>query len=143
MNKQLILIVGGILLVGTFLVGAIWGWVTVLAYLVGLSLVTLIVLTRYVLLKFYLKTYSLRTILYTNPSSAMLYSVIDPHSRNQSRDLDDLFPSPKTQGPDESEELPPFRFPKATEELRDKNTKTKSILLEWRGLPKHSNTTQQ
>ncbi|MFL5702826.1 MAG: hypothetical protein ACJ8AG_08355 [Ktedonobacteraceae bacterium] len=122
MNKRLILIVGGIFLVVTFLVGAIWGWITVLAYLIGVLLVTLIVFGRYALLKFYLKTYQLRTVLYTNPISAMLYSVIDPHSRNQSHDLDDLFPSPKTQGPDESEELPPFRFTKATEEQRESNT---------------------
>ncbi|MEO8953010.1 MAG: hypothetical protein ABI465_00435, partial [Ktedonobacteraceae bacterium] len=84
MNKKLMLIVGGILLVGLLLVGATWGWVTALSYLIGLFLVTLIVLGRYALLKLYLKTYSLRTILYTNPFSAMLYSAIDPHSRNQS-----------------------------------------------------------
>ncbi len=119
MNKKLILIVGGILLVGTLLVGAIWGWVTALSYLFGLFLVTLIVLGRYALLKFYLKTYSLRTILYTNPISAMLYSAIDPHRSNQSSDLDDLFPTQKKQGPNESDELPPFRFTEGTEEQRE------------------------
>lgn len=112
--KQLILIIGGILLVGTLLVGMIWGWVTVVAYLIGLFLVTLVVWGRYALLKLYLKTYSLRTQLYTSPISAMLYSVIDPHSRTQSSDLDELFPSPTKQKPDELEELPPFRFPKCS-----------------------------
>src|SRR5438105_13306054 len=121
MNKQLILIAGGVLLVVTLLVGAIWGWVTVLSYLIGLFLVALVVMGRYALLKFYLKVYQLRTVLYTNPFSAILYSVTDPHNRNQSRDLDDLFPSQKTQGPDESEELPPFRFTKVTEEKRERN----------------------
>ena len=95
MNKQLILIVGGILLAVMLLVGMLWGWVTVFAYLVGILLVTLIVWARYALLKFYLKTYSLRTILYTNPFSAMLYSIVDPHRSTQSSDLDNLFPSPK------------------------------------------------
>jgi hypothetical protein len=114
MNKQLILIVGGILLVGMFLVGMIWGWLTVLEYLIGVFLVTLIVLSRYALLK----KSSLSTMLYTVPTS-WLYSVMNPQSRNQSRDLDDLFPSQKTQGPDESEELPPFRFTKANEEQRE------------------------
>ena len=113
MNKRLILIVGGILLVGTFLVGVVWGWVTVLGYLIGVFLVTLIVLGRYALLK----NYPLRTILYSNPIT-WLY----PHSPNQSRDLDDLLPSQKTQGPDESEELPPFRFTKANEEQRESKT---------------------
>ena len=113
MNKQLILIVGGILLVGTFLVGTflvgtIWGWLTVLEYLIGVFLVTLIVLSRYALLK----NSSLSIILSTVPTS-WLYSVMNPHSRNQSQ---------KTQGPDESEELPPFRFTKATEEQRVSNT---------------------
>ena len=117
MNKQLILIVGGILLVGTFLVGAIWGWLTVLEYLIGVFLVTLIVFGRYALLK----NYPLSTIMYTVPTS-WLYRVLNPQSRNQSRDLDDLYPSQKTQGPDESEELPPFRFTKATEEQRESNT---------------------
>ena len=117
MNKQLILIVGGILLVGTFLVGAIWGWLTVLEYLIGVFLVTLIVLTRYALLK----NSPLSTMLYTVPTS-WLYRVLNPQSRNQSRDLDDLFPSQKTQGPDDSEELPPFRFTKANEEQRVSNT---------------------
>jgi hypothetical protein len=122
MNTRLILIFGGILLVGMFLVGAAWGWVTVLAYLIGVFLVALIVLGRYALLKFNLKNYSPRTaLLYTNPIS-MLFSGMNPHSRNQSRDLDDLFPSQKTQGPDESEELPPYRFTKATEEQRECNT---------------------
>src|SRR5438270_7789655 len=60
MNKQLILIVGGILLVGTFLVGAIWGWLTLLEYLIGVCLVTLIVFSRYALLK----NYPLSTLLY-------------------------------------------------------------------------------
>ena len=99
MNKQLILIVGGILLVGTFLVGAIWGWLTVIEYLIGVFLVTLIVFSRYALLK----NYPLSTLLYTVPTS-WLYRVLNPQSRNQSRDLDDLLPSQKTQGPDESEE---------------------------------------
>ena len=122
MNKQLILIVGGILLVGTFLVGTflvgtIWGWLTVLEYLIGVFLVTLIVLSRYALLK----NYPLSTIMYTVPTS-WLYRVMNPQSRNQSRDLDDLFPSQKTQGSDESEELPPFRITKATEEQRESNT---------------------
>ena len=108
MNKQLILIVGGILLVGTFLVGAIWGWLTLLEYLIGVFLVTLIFFSRYALLK----NYPLSTVLYTVPTS-WLYSVMNPHSRNQSQ---------KTQGPDESEELPPFRFTKATEEQRESNT---------------------
>ena len=108
MNKQLILIVGGILLVGMFLVGAIWGWLTVLEYLIGVFLVTLIVLSRYALLK----NSSLSTMLSTVPTS-WLYSVMNPHSRNQSQ---------KTQGPDESEELPPFRFTKANEEQRESNT---------------------
>ena len=116
MNKQLILIVGGILLVGTFLVGAIWGWLTVLEYLIGVFLVTLIVFGRYALLK----NYPLSTIMYTVPTS-WLYRVMNPQSHNQSRDLDDLFPSQKTQGPDESEELPPFRFTKANED-RESNT---------------------
>ncbi len=123
MNKRLIRIVGEILLVVMLLVGALWGWVTVLAYLIGLFLVTLVVFGRYALLKFYLKTYSLRTVLYTNPISAMLYSVIDPHKSNQSSDLDDLFPSPRTQRSAEPEELPPFRFTKAIEEeQRENNT---------------------
>jgi predicted MFS family arabinose efflux permease len=117
MNKQLILIVGGILLVGTFLVGAIWGWLTLLEYLIGVFLVTLIVFSRYALLK----NYPLSTMLYTVPTS-WLYRVMNPQSRNQSRDLDDLFPSQKTQEPDGSEELPPFRFTKATEEQRVSNT---------------------
>ena len=117
MNKRLILIVGGILLVGTFLVGAIWGWVTVLEYLIGVFLIALIVFSRYALLK----NYSLDTILYSNPIT-WLYRVMNPHSPNQSRDLDDLVPPQKTQGPDESEELPPFRFTKATEEQRESNT---------------------
>lgn len=117
MNKRLILIVGGILLVGTFLVGAVWGWVTVLEYLIGIFLVALIVLGRYVLLK----NYPLSTILYSNPIT-WLYSMKNPYSRNQSRDLDNLFPSQKTQRPDESEELPPYRFTKATEEQRERNT---------------------
>jgi hypothetical protein len=122
MNKRLILIFGGILLVGTFLVGAAWGWVTVLAYLIGVFLVALIVLGRYALLK----NYPLSTILYSNPIT-WLYSVKNPHSRNQSRDLDNLFPSQKTQGPDESEELPPYRFTKATEEQRESNTEEHKI----------------
>lgn len=122
MNKKLILIVGGILLVGTLLVGAIWGWVTALSYLFGLFLVTLIVLGRYAFLKFYLKTYSLRTILYTNPISAMLYSAVDPHSHNQSNDLDSLLPTQKKQRPDELDELPPFRFTEGTEEQREPKT---------------------
>jgi hypothetical protein len=117
MNKQLILIVGGILLVGTFLVGAIWGWLTLLEYLIGVFLVTLIVFSRYALLK----NYPLSTLLYTVPTS-WLYRVLNPQSRNQSRDLDDLYPSQKTQGPDESEELPPFRFTKANEEQRESKT---------------------
>ncbi len=117
MNKRLILIVGGILLVGTFLVGAIWGWMTVLEYLIGVFLVTLIVLGRYALLK----NCSLRTILYTTPTS-WLHRVMNPHSPNPSRDLDHLFAPQKTQGPDESEELTPFRFTKATEEQRESNT---------------------
>lgn len=133
MNKRLIYTVGGILLVVLLLVlvGALWGWVTVLAYLIGLFLVTLVVFGRYALLKFYLKTYSLRTVLYTNPISATLYSVIDPHRSNQSSDLDDLFPSPKTQRSAEPEELPPFRFTQAAAaEQRENNTedtKTKSM----------------
>ena len=117
MNKQLILIVGGILLVGTFLVGAIWGWLTLLEYLIGVFLVTLIVFGRYALLK----NYPLSTIMYTVPTS-WLYRVWNPQSHNRSRDLDDLYPSQKTQGPDESEELPPFRFTKANEEQRVSNT---------------------
>ena len=108
MNKQLILIVGGILLVGMFLVGAIWGWLTLLEYLIGVFLVTLIVLSRYALMK----KSSLSTMLYTVPTS-WLYSVLNPQSRNQSQ---------KTQRPDESEELPPFRFTKANEEQRESNT---------------------
>ena len=117
MNKQLILIVGGILLVGTFLVGVIWGWLTLLEYLIGVFLVSLIVFSRYALLK----NHPLSTLLYTVPTS-WLYSVWNPQSRNRSRDLDDLYPSQKTQGPDEPEELPPFRFTKATEEQRESNT---------------------
>ncbi len=119
MHKQLILIIGGILLVIALLVGVVWGWVTVLAYRIGIFLVTLIVLGRYALLKFYLKTFSLRTVLYTNPISAMLYSGIDPHNSNKSSDLDDLFPPQKTQRPEEPEELPPLRFPEATEAIEE------------------------
>ena len=117
MNKQLVLIVGGILLVGMFLVGAIWGWLTLLEYLIGVFLLTLIVLGRYALLK----NSSLSTMLSTVPTS-WLYRVLNPQSRSQSRDLDDLYPSQKTQGPDEPEELPPFRFTKATEEQRESHT---------------------
>lgn len=116
MNKRFILILTGMLLVGV-----IWGWFTALAYLIGIVLVTFIMLGRYALLKFYLKTYSLRTRLYTNPISAMLYSVIDPHRSNNSSDLDDLFPSHQTQRPEESEELPPLRFTEATEVQRGNN----------------------
>ena len=83
----------------------------------GVFPVTLIVFSRYALLK----NSSLSTMLSTVPTS-WLYSVMNPHSRNQSRDLDDLFPSQKTQGSDESEELPPFRFTKANEEQRESNT---------------------
>ena len=120
MNKRLILIVGGISIVGNFLIGTIWGWVTALSFLIGLFLFALIVFGRYALLKFYLKTFALRTVLYTNPISAILYSFVDPHSSKQSNDLDDLFPSKKTQEP---EELPPFHFKEATEEeQRGNNT---------------------
>ncbi len=110
MSRRLLLLVVGILLVGVLLVGVLWGWFTVLAYLIGLLLITLVVFVRYALLKFYLKTYSLRTILYTNPFTAILYSMIDPHRNNSSSDLNDLFPSSQKQGQDESQELPPFRF---------------------------------
>lgn len=113
MNGQLTLIGGGIVLVVILLVGAFWGWVTALAWLIGIALFTCIVLGRYALLKLYLKTYTLRTVLYTNPISAMLYSAIDPHQRYQTQEPDDLFPSQKIQEP---EELPPFDFTEVTEE---------------------------
>lgn len=100
MDKQLILIGGGIFIAVTLLIGVLWGWVSVLAFLIGLSLFTLMVLGRYVLLKLYLKTFSLRTVLYTNPFSAILYSMVDPQSRKESSDLEDLFPSQKRQKPD-------------------------------------------
>jgi len=101
MNKRLILLGVAIFLALTLLIGVAWDWVSALAFAIGLSLFALIVLGRMALLKFYLKTYSLRTILYTNPFSAMLYSVVDPHRRNNSSDLDDLFPSQKRQEPEE------------------------------------------
>ena len=110
MSRQLLLLVVGILLVGVLLIGAIWGWFTALAYLIGLLLFMLVVFVRYAMLKFYLKTYSLRTILYTNPFTAILYSMVDPHRNNSSSDLNDLFSTSKTQGQEELEELPPFRF---------------------------------
>ena len=100
MDKQLILIGGGIFIAVTLLIGVLWGWVSVLAFLIGLPLFALIVLGRYALLKMYLKTFSLRTVLYTNPFSAILYSMVDPQSRKESSDLEDLFPSQKRQKPD-------------------------------------------
>ena len=116
MNKRLILIGGGIFIAVTLLIGLLWGWVSVLAFLIGLSLFALIVLGRYALLKLYLKTYSLRTVLYTNPFSAILYSFVDPQRRKGSSDLDDLFPSQKRQEPEQADELPPFHFTDTTEE---------------------------
>jgi hypothetical protein len=115
MNKRLILLIGGILLVVTFLVGTIWGWVAALAFLIGVFLITLIVLARYASLKQGFnplegdaqKTNSPRTLFYTEPIWWGLYRMVYPHNRNQSRDLNDLFPSQKTPGPDESEELLP------------------------------------
>ena len=117
MNKRLILLIGGILLVVTFLVGTIWGWVAALAFLIGVFLITLIVLAKYASLKLFPCT-----LLYTEPIWWGLYRMVYPHKRNQSRDLDDLFPSQKTPGPDELEELLPFSFSKATEEQRESNT---------------------
>jgi hypothetical protein len=123
MNKRLILLIGGILLVVTFLVGTIWGWVAALAFLIGVFLITLIVLARYASLKQgFNPLQSPRTLFYSEPIWWGLYRMVYPHNRNQSRDLDDLFPSQKTPGPDESEELLPFSFSKATEEQRESNT---------------------
>jgi hypothetical protein len=110
MNKQLILIGGGIFIAVALLVGILWGWAGAIAFLVGLPLIALIVFGRYALLKFYLKTFSLRTVLYTNPFSAVLYSFVDPHKRKGSSDLEDLFPSEKRQEPEGVDELPPFHF---------------------------------
>lgn len=58
MNKQLILLAGAIGMTVTLLVGAVWGWVSALAFVIGLSLFALIVLARAASLKLYLKTFS-------------------------------------------------------------------------------------
>lgn len=116
MNKLLIILIGVAILVGvTMLVGFLWNWVMVLAVYIGVFIFGLMAFGRYGILKLYLKTYSLRTILYTNPFSAILYSVVDPHSKNQSSDLEEIFPSEKSQQHQESEELPPFHFKDASE----------------------------
>lgn len=96
MNKRFLLIVGGLLLVGTFLGGAIWGWVTVLEYLIGVLLLGALLLTLMVLGRgALLKTFSRHPL-------SWLSRLMNPYSRNQSRDLDDLFPPQNTQGPDAS-----------------------------------------
>lgn len=99
----------------TLLVGFVGNWVMVLALYIGLFIFGLMAFGRYGILKLYLKTYSLRTILYTNPFSAILYSVVDPHSKNRSSDLEEIFPSEIRQQPQELEELPPFHFNDADE----------------------------
>jgi hypothetical protein len=67
MNKQLILLAGVIGMTVTLLVGVVWGWVSALAFVIGLSLFALIVLARGASLKLYLKTFSRRSMLSTNP----------------------------------------------------------------------------
>jgi hypothetical protein len=116
MNKRRILIVGGIVVVVTLLVGVVWGWAVALTCLAGVFLLALVVFSRMTFLKYYLGTYSLRTMLYTKPTSAELYSSVDPHNRTQPQEPDDLnalFPSQKMQEPDE---LPPFHFAEGTQE---------------------------
>ena len=121
MNKQLIFIAGGIFIAVTLLIGVVWGWVSVLAFLIGLSLLACVVLGRYALLKLYLKRYSLQTVLYTNPFSAILYSFVDPHSKKETSDLDEFFPSKKRREPESTDELPPLHFTDTVEETRKEN----------------------
>jgi hypothetical protein len=114
MNKQLLLS-GGLIVIGvSLLIAILWGWIMVLAIYIGLFFLGLMVLGRYGLLKIYLKTYSLGTILYTHPFSAMLYSMVDSHRSKQSSDLEDFFPAEKRPHPQESEELPPLHFTDAS-----------------------------
>jgi hypothetical protein len=102
MNKQLILLGGGIFIATTLLVGVLWGWVSALAFVIGLSLFALIVLARAASLKFYLKTLSRRTMLSTDPLWAALYSFFYPHRRNQPSDWDDRFSSQRREESEES-----------------------------------------
>ena len=123
MNMRSILLIGGVIIVTTLLVGVIWGWAAGLACLIGGFLITLLVYIRMALLRFYLRSYSLRTILYTNPISAILYSFVDPHRRSQSQESDDLnalFPTQKIQ---EQDELPQFHFTETADEENGENNK--------------------
>ena len=120
MNKRLILIGGGIFIGITLLIGVVWDWVSVLAFLIGISLLASIVLGRYALLKLYLKRYSLQTVLYTNPFSAILYSLVDPHGKKETSDLDEFFPSKKRPGTQPADELPPLHFSDTNEDTQKK-----------------------
>jgi hypothetical protein len=93
MNNQSILIGGGIFIAATLLVGVLWGWLSALAFVIGLSLFALIVLAREALLRPYLKTFSRKTMLTSNPLWAALYSSFYLHRQNQPDGLDALSPS--------------------------------------------------
>ena len=93
MNKQLILISGVLFIAATLLIGVLWGWVSALAFVIGLSLLALIVLARGASLQPYLKTFSQQTMLTSNPLWAALYRTFYSHHKNQPGDRDDLSPS--------------------------------------------------
>jgi hypothetical protein len=67
MNKKLMLIGTGVFIAATLLVGVLWGWVGALAFVIALSLFSLIVLARSASLKAYLKTGSRQSMLSSNP----------------------------------------------------------------------------
>lgn len=102
MNKLALVIGGAIFIAEALLVEVFWGWLGTLAFVIGLCLFALIVLARGALLRPYLKTFSRKTMLTTNPLWAGLYRSFYPRRQNQPNSLDAFSPSQRR---DVSEDL--------------------------------------